>query len=70
MKILTKALGLFFTVFITQKSDKHDTTHTKIILIVRKGKIFVTKIVTKSICDITITIANRIVAERKNRFTS
>ena len=68
MKTLTNALGFSFTVFITQMQDAQVASQTMQTLIIRKGKLFVSKIVEKSKCETAITIANKTVARRKNCF--
>ena len=70
MKTLLNALGLLVTVLIIQKCDEHVTIHTKPMLSIRPGKLFVSKIVKKNNCETTIVIASIDEAIMRKRFSS
>jgi len=67
MKTLTNAFGFVVIVFTTQIWEVQVASHTKQMLIIRKGKSFVSKMVEKNICETAITITNITVAKRKKR---
>ena len=70
MKTLTNALGFVVMVFVTQRWETQVASHTMQMLIIRKGKSFVSKIVEKKICETAITITNITAAKRKKRLWS